>query len=123
MSNYSINGKEVEFQWGLQGGTPFETLVSVELPNYVLKIHWTLEASCGENKVSTYGCHEFPLKSKEQADATGDTFIPFEELTSQIVYSWLGSADFANPTKENLVKLLDGLINLPKIEVREIPWL
>ena len=119
MSNYSINDKEVSFKWGLQGSTPFETLVSEEYPDYILKVHWTLEASLDDTKVSTFGCHTFEVKPQEN----GDTFIPFEEITPKILFSWLGSTDYANDIKDSLVKILENMINAPKVELKSIPWL
>lgn len=119
MSNYSINDKEVSFKWGLQGSTPFETLISEEYPDYILKVHWTLEASLDDTKVSTFGCHTFEVKPQEN----GDTFIPFEEITPKILFSWLGSTDYANDIKDSLVKILENTINAPKVELKSIPWI
>jgi len=121
MSSFNIDGQEITFEWGLQGKTPFEVLTSGESKGYVLKVHWTLSASVGEHVVSTYGEQIFQEKTEEELIADGDTFIPFEELTSQIVFSWLGKSDFANPTKENLAKLLNNVMH-PVTQIAEIPW-
>lgn len=123
MSSFNINGKEVKFEWGLQGNAPFETLSHQDLSDFVLKVHWTLKASLGTDSVSTFGVHSFNPKTQEEADKTGDTFIPFESLTSQIVFSWLGKTNWANDTKDKLVKLLINVIEQKDIEKKPAPWL
>lgn len=122
MSNFSINGKDVKFEWGLQGKEPFETIKHQDLPDFVLKVHWTLRAYIGDDSVSTFGVHSFEQKTQIEAQATNDTFIPFESLTSKIVFSWLGKTDWANQVKANLVELLTNVIDSKSVEKKSIPW-
>lgn len=112
----------VKFEWGLQGSEPFETTKQQDLPDFVLKVHWTLMAYLGEDSVSTFGVHTFEAKTQEEADKTGDTFIPFEELTPQIVFSWLGRTDWANETKSKLVEKLNEVMLQKDVEKKQAPW-
>jgi len=112
----------VKFEWGLQGSEPFETTKQQDLPDFVLKVHWTLKAIIGEDSVSTFGVHTFEEKTQEEADKTGDTFIPFEDLTPQIVFSWLGRTDWANETKSKLVEKLNEVILQKDVEKKQAPW-
>lgn len=114
---------EIKFEWGLQGTEPFETIKQQDLPDFVLKVHWTLKAILEEDSVSTFGVHSFELKTQEEADKTGDTFIPFEQLTPKIVFSWLGRTDWANDAKSQLSNKLTKLISEKSVEKKPAPWI
>jgi hypothetical protein len=56
---------------------------------------------------------------------TGSTFIPFNELTKEIVYSWVENAlgvDQIDQIKTNLANRIEDKIN-PKILVQSPPWM
>lgn len=114
---------EIKYEWGLQGSEPFETTKQQDLPDYVLKVHWTLRAYLGEDSVNTFGVHTFEAETQEETDKTVDTFIPFEELTPQIVFSWLGRTDWANDVKSQLSNKLTKFISEKSVEKKPAPWI
>ena len=52
--------------------------------NIVLTAHWNASLTDGEFSASSYGSHSFTR------DDESPEFIPFEDLTEEIVLGWIG---------------------------------
>ena len=85
----------------------------------VFLVHWQLHASTGSYAASSIGV---------QAVATfesGSTFIPFNELTKDIVYGWVTSSmgsDNVDAMYASLEQQIENQIN-PPVLVQQAPWL
>ena len=84
------------------------------MQDYVVAVHWRYGIESGEIKTDIYGVQSFEV-------AEGSEFIPYNELTEEIVIGWLESLDI--PTMQtNLAKQLEDIIN-PPIIYPPLPWL
>jgi len=85
----------------------------------VFLVHWQLYANTGSYTASSIGTQYVgPLES-------GSVFIPFNELTKNIVYGWVTSSmgeERINHIKSNLETQIGNLINPPTL-VQQAPWL
>jgi hypothetical protein len=89
----------------------------------VFQVHWQCYASTGSHSGSFY--IETCVGTVPVTYDTGSTFIPFNELTKEIVYSWVENAlgvDQIDQIKTNLSNRIDDKIN-PKILVQSPPWM
>ena len=89
----------------------------------VFQVHWQCYASTGSNSGSYYT--EATVGTVPVSYDTGSVFIPFNELTKEIVYSWVENAlgvDQIDQIKTNLANRIEDKIN-PKILVQSPPWM
>lgn len=87
--------------------------------NVVFLVHWQLYATTSSYIVSNIGVQ--PIATFQ----SGSTFIPFNELTKNIVYGWVTSS----MGSENVDKLyaslsasIESQIN-PPVLIQQAPWL
>lgn len=84
----------------------------------VFLVHWQLYASTGSYNASAIGTQNVPLPS-------GSVFIPYEELTKDVVYGWvtasMGPAQVAALTS-SLANNIQNQIT-PPVLVLPAPWL
>ena len=88
-------------------------------PNYVVNVIWTLTGVDGEYTASIGGNTVFDSQQS-------DTFIPYNELTEQIVIGWvqtnLGEQGIAN-YEANVQGQIDSMINPPvSPQNTPLPW-
>jgi hypothetical protein len=89
----------------------------------VFQVHWQCYASTGSYSGSYYT--EAAVGTAPVNYDTGSVFIPFNELTKEIVYSWVENAlgvDQIDQIKTNLANRIEDKIN-PKILVQSPPWM
>jgi hypothetical protein len=81
----------------------------------VFLVHWQLYANTGSYNASAIGTQTVgPLES-------GSTFIPFNELTKDIVYGWVTSS-MASGSVASLEQQIENQIN-PPVLIQQAPWL
>lgn len=85
------------------------------MQDYVVAVHWRYGIEQGEYKTDTYGVQSFQVTE-------GSTFIPYEELTEEIVIGWLTDSLDVETMQNNLQIALNDLIN-PPIIYPPLPWL
>lgn len=87
--------------------------------NVVFLVHWQLYGSTGSYQASVIGTQ--PIQTYE----TSSVFIPYNELTYDIVYNWMtasmGLTQMAQH-EANIAQQIDNQIN-PPILVEQAPWL
>lgn len=90
----------------------------------VFKVHWQCYASTGsqeeENLYTDFSIGVVPVSYD-----TGSVFIPFNELTKDIVYSWVETTlgvDQIDLIKQELANKINNKIN-PQVLVQQSPWL
>ena len=112
----ALNVTDVNYSW------QFNTLECYPTASghtdVVCKAFYVLTASTGSYSVYTGGYQNFPLPS-------GGTFIPFDDLTLEIVQGWVESAMgnvYLYNIKKDLALQLDNKIN-PPVEKKPAPWL
>lgn len=84
----------------------------------VFNIHWQLYADTGSYQESMIGTQSVPLPS-------GSVFIPFQNLTKEIVYGWLVESMGQNTINEMTASLENRIlqkINPPTIQL-SAPWM
>ena len=86
--------------------------------NVVFNVHWQLYGSTGSYQSSVIGVQAVSYE-------TGSTFIPFEELTYDIVYNWMtasmGTASMQN-YEASVAQQIQNQIN-PPVLIEQAPWL
>jgi len=75
-----------------------------ELSNVIDTIHWRYQATDGEHTADVYG--SVGLEAPE-----ADSFIPSEDLTEDIVISWLESKLDVEAMQEGLIAQLEAVAN------------
>lgn len=114
------------FTWSIDRMSTFQE----PQPNYVAEVCWTL-----------MGVHRNPVSMGNTGDATDyvatvgsrttlpnseSTFIPYEELTEEIVINWLQNAlgvDGVNNAKAQVQTYIDNMINPPAVPLdTPLPW-
>lgn len=84
----------------------------------VFLVHWQVEAITGSYTAHVIGTQPVNYNS-------GSVFIPFNELTFDIVYGWVTSSmgeEGYNNIITNLEQQLDNKIN-PPVLIQQAPWL
>lgn len=102
----------VNFKWNVN---PMDCVIDEDgLTNVVQTVHWRLTGT-DENNVSSevYGATSFPTPSQEG-------FIPFDQLTEDIVVGWLSSV-LDVPDMEKQIADAIYLINNPVIVQLNLP--
>ena len=87
--------------------------------NVVFLVHWQLYGSTGSYKSSVIGTQRI------QTYETSSAFIPFEDLTYNIVYNWMtASMGTASMTEKeaSVAQQIENQIN-PPILIEQAPWL
>ena len=84
------------------------------LNNVVVTIHWRYELTKGDHTVDTYGAHTF-----ESINTTG--FIKYEDITENIVISWLQNDLDVTALELNLIKQIEEIEN-PSIKIEFLPF-
>jgi hypothetical protein len=86
--------------------------------NVVFNVHWQLYGFTGSYQSSIIGVQGVTYE-------TGSTFIPFEELTYDIVYNWMtasmGTASMQN-YEASVTQQIENQIN-PPVLIEQAPWL
>ena len=102
----------INFKWNVN---PMDCVIDEDgLTNVVQTVHWRLTGT-DENNVSSdiYGSQSFP---KPEAEG----YIPFEELTEEIVVGWLESV-LDVPAMEKRIEDAIYLINNPVMVQLSLP--
>jgi len=85
----------------------------------VFLVHWQLYANTGSYNASAIGTQPIgPLES-------GSTFIPFNELTKDIVFGWVTSSMASGSVDKmyaSLEQQIENQIN-PPVLIQQAPWL
>lgn len=87
--------------------------------NVVFLIHWQLYASTGSYQASIVGTQ--PIQMYESSSV----FIPFEDLTYDIVYNWVTASmgiEQMQAYENSLLEQINSQIN-PPILIEQAPWL
>ncbi len=86
--------------------------------NVVFNVHWQLYGLTGSYQGSVIGVQPVTYE-------TGSLFIPFNDLTYDIVYNWMtssmGTASMQN-YEANVAQQIENQIN-PPVLVEQAPWL
>jgi hypothetical protein len=81
----------------------------------VFLVHWQAYGSTGSYQGSSIGTQSVTYNS-------GSAFVPFEELTYQIVYDWVSSSMDMSRIEENIAQQIENQIN-PPVLIQQAPWL
>ena len=115
------------FTWSIDRMSTFQE----PQPNYVAEVTWTLmgvddttpvpnsSIGIGENYIATVG-------SRTTLVATESTFVPYAELTEEIVIGWLQNTlgvEGVNNAKAQVQAYIDKMINPPAVPLdTPLPW-
>jgi hypothetical protein len=90
----------------------------------VFKVHYQLTASTGSlETLDFYSRSAIGVVPVEYV--SGSEFIPYNQLTKDIVYSWVSGSlgeDYINSMKQNLSNQIEDIIH-PTVLVQQAPWL
>ena len=83
---------------------------------YVFTAHWTLSATDGEHTASSYGSIGFERPAE-------DELIPFEDLTKELVISWI-QEKLGEESITSMESALQSQIEKQKSPTKEsgVPW-
>ena len=84
----------------------------------VFMVHWQLYATTGSYKASNIGTQVVIYES-------GSSFVPFNELTKEIVQTWIVSSMGETRINQMTASLEQNILNQinPPILVQQAPWL
>lgn len=82
--------------------------------DYVVTVHWRYGASYEKFYSEIYGAQSF-------SEVSGDNFIPYAELTEDIVIGWLEQSLDVQKMQDQLAVAVENLVN-PPIIVLPLPW-
>jgi hypothetical protein len=86
--------------------------------NVVFNVHWQLYGSTGSYQSSVIGVQSVTYE-------TGSVFVPFNELTYDIVYNWM-TASMGTSSMQNyetiVTQQIQNQIN-PPILIEQAPWI
>ena len=96
----------------------------------VFLVHWQLYATTGSQNIysgSRYNASSIGTQTIA-AFESGSTFIPFNELTKDIVFGWVTAsmeASFSGSVEAKYVSLSQSIYNQinPPVLVQQAPWL
>jgi len=80
---------------------------------FVITVHYSVTATDGDYSANTYGTIGYAPKEDE-------TYIPFEELTPEIVTGWVQESLGKDTVEEALAAQIDALKN--PTQVSGLPW-
>jgi len=108
---------DITYNWNFN---PLESYPTAsEETDVVFLVHWQLYATTGSYTASNIGTQYVgPFQS-------GSTFIPFNELTKDIVYGWVTSSmgsESIDRMYASLSASIENQIN-PPVLVQQAPWL
>jgi hypothetical protein len=107
---------EINYTWNFNPLEAYPTASGED--NVVFLVHWQLYGVTGSYQGSVIGTQGVSYE-------TGSTFIPFNELTYDIVYNWMtasmGLEQMAS-YKASVARQIENKIN-PPILVETAPWL
>jgi len=86
--------------------------------NVVFAVHWRINATDGTHNVTSCGVQLLTYTAE-------NPFIPFEQLTEEIIIKWVQSAlgnEQVTSTQINLDTQISNLVNPPTISPK-LPWL
>ena len=108
---------EINYSWNFN---PLESYPTASgETDVVFLVHWQLVANTGSYNASNIGVQ--PNAALE----SGSTFIPFNELTKDIVYGWITSSmgtESVDRMCAGLKARIENQIN-PPVLVQQAPWL
>jgi hypothetical protein len=81
--------------------------------NFVVEVDWEYTATENNAKCARYGTVSF--------SQPGDSFIPFNELTKEIVKFWVTSSVDIAGLQASLSEQINDILN-PKVSVVPFPW-
>ena len=88
------------------------------MADYVICAHWRCNGTDGTFNGSVYSTQSFEVK------ASDPNFVPYPELTEELVISWVKQAmgaETVEATEENVINQIQDQIN-PKIVTPALPW-
>jgi hypothetical protein len=107
---------EINYEWNFN---PLESYPTASgETNVVFLVHWQLRATTESYQAQTVGYERVNYES-------GSAFIAFNELTKEIVQTWVQNSigeDNIARMKSNLVDNINNQIN-PPIIIQQAPWL
>ncbi len=113
MSNYrTIKTTDLSFEWVINQMQCYPSFEGET--DFVVYVHWRRNATFEQYFADVYGCQTYSQKE-------GDTYIPYEDLTFDIVCSWLEESLDVPALDINLTKKIEDLINPPIITL-PLPW-
>ena len=80
--------------------------------NFVVTVHYTVSAVDGDFTASTYGTVSYTQES--------NNFIPFENLTPEIVIGWVKESLGEETVEASLASQIEALKN--PVQVSGLPW-
>lgn len=107
---------EINYTWSFNPLEAYPTASGEN--NVVFLVHWQLYGSTGSYQGSSIGVQKVSYQ-------TGSTFIPFNDLTYDIVYNWITASmgtEQMNQIMANVAQQIENKIN-PPILVEQAPWL
>ena len=81
--------------------------------NFIVEVDWEYTAAEGNAICARYGTESF--------NQPGSSFIPFNELTENIVKSWITSSVDIAKLEASLSEQINDILN-PKVSVVPFPW-
>lgn len=113
MSNYrTIKTTDLSYNWVISQMQCFPTYEGEK--DFVVYVHWRRNATFEEYVADVYGCQTYSQKE-------GDTYIPYADLTFDIVCGWLEESLDVPALDINLAKQIEDLVNPPIITL-PLPW-
>jgi hypothetical protein len=107
---------ELTYNWNFN---PLESYPTASgQTDVVFQVHWQVKATTGSYTARTIGVQQVQYISES-------VFIPFNELTFDIVYGWVTSSmgeEYYNNITASLIQQIETKLN-PPVLIQQAPWL
>ena len=113
MADYkNIEPSQITFGWVI---SQMDCAPSYEgMDDYVIQVHWRYTASFKTYFTDIYGAQSY-------SEVAGPDFIPYADLTEDVVIGWLESSLDVPQMQAGLAQSIEDLVN-PPIVVLPLPW-
>ena len=106
---YGPTESDIVFDFSVENFLAYPTFENYQ--NVVFKMCWKLIATYTDSESRVYSC-EYINMSDIKTDNITD-FVPFENLTKEIVKKWIDELPDINDMKNNMVRSINEQVNPP----------
>ena len=106
---YGLTESDIVFDFSVENFLAYPTFENYQ--NVVFKMCWKLTATYTDPESRVYSCEYINMSDIKTDNIT--EFVPFENLTKEIVKKWIDELPDINDMKNNMVRRINEQVNPP----------
>ena len=106
---YGLTESDIVFDFSVENFLAYPTFENYQ--NVVFKMCWKLTATYTDSESRVYSCEYINMSDIKTDNIT--EFVPFENLTKDIVKKWIDELPDINDMKNNMVRRINEQVNPP----------